>query len=122
ERLLGRHAAGQIDADDGLGRGVLGRGRSGLESEEAAEREAEAADGADVEEFAPAGAPRVIRAIAPGGNELVAHDLRTFSDCGLPVTQMLSTVSFNPLCDVFHGLRRVRRPSRDPPLLAALQE
>src|SRR5436190_17802920 len=72
ERLLRRHAAREINIDDGL-RGRCGRGatraRSGqrFEPEEISQSEPKAAHHTDIQELAAIWTPDVVRPIAPCG-------------------------------------------------------
>ena len=69
ERLLRRHAAGQVNVDDGFGGGTTsGRfaGRTDrFHPEHLAERKTEAADDADAQEVTATGPPRMFTAVAP---------------------------------------------------------
>ena len=76
EGFLRRHAAGQINLDDGLRHGFrrgAGGSGGGLELEEVPHRQTQRANRAGEEELAAARTPGMIRAAAPGGNERFAH-------------------------------------------------
>ncbi len=77
EGFLRGDAAGQIDINDRLGRrafaGRVSGGGRGLQLEEVAHRQAEAAQQADVKELAPVGAPGMFGTVAPGTVAGVFH-------------------------------------------------
>ena len=73
EGFAGGDAAGKEDVDDGFGFGLLG-GFGGLETEEVGKGKTEAADEADVEEFAPSDTAEMGGVIVPGDGFEFAHN------------------------------------------------